>query len=120
MSSYAFRLPFPPSLNHAWKQGPRGTYLSASGREYRAEVAGALRDQLGAFSPLSCRVGLSLELTMPNRIRRDIGNHEKAVSDALVEAGFLVDDEQIDQLIITRLHVEPPGCCDVVVTELES
>ena len=33
-----FDLPMPPSVNHYWRHGRNGTYLSDEGRKYRAEV----------------------------------------------------------------------------------
>jgi Holliday junction resolvase RusA-like endonuclease len=40
------------------------------------------------------------------------------VLDALQHAGAFADDEQIDELRVKRLHVEPPGACDVTIVEL--
>ena len=57
-------------------------------------------------------------LSGAGRRLRDIGNHEKAVSDAIEHAGLIDNDSQIDEIRLTRMHVEPPGCCDVTVTEL--
>lgn len=36
--SFAITLPMPPSVNHYWRHGRNGTYISAEGKAYRAEV----------------------------------------------------------------------------------
>lgn len=120
MSSYSFRLPFPLSVNTCWRKGPKGTYLTKRGREFRKQAIADLSEQLGDFDTITGRVAVSLQLTAPTRRKYDVDNYAKAPLDALEHAGLLANDEQIDQLIITRLHVEPPGCCDVTVTELEA
>lgn len=119
MSSYTFRLPFPPSVNTCWRKNATSTYLTQRGKQFREEAIADIKSQLGNLDAIEGRVAVSLELTMPTAAKRDIDNHAKAPLDAIQHAGLLLDDEQIDQLVITRLHVEPPGCCDVTVTELE-
>lgn len=69
------------------------------------------------MEPFEGRLKVCIELTAPNRRKFDIDNRIKACLDALQETGLFVDDEQIDELIVKRLHVEPPGCCDVTITE---
>jgi crossover junction endodeoxyribonuclease RusA len=58
-----------------------------------------------------------VELIMPDNRRRDIDNYQKAALDALAHAGVYQDDCQIDELIVRRLHVEPPGAIDLTITE---
>ncbi len=121
------RLPFPPSINHYWrtfvpKGGKRAvTYLSAAGKQFRTDVFNECRKSdigLRRFvEPFEGRLKVCIELTAPNRRKFDIDNRIKACLDALQETGLFVDDEQIDELIVKRLHVEPPGCCDVTITE---
>lgn len=116
MESYSFRLPWPPSVNNYWRQGPRGTYLTKQGRDFREEAIKDIKRQLGSFEPIRGRVAIGIELVAPDRRKRDIDNHNKAPIDAIMHSGLIEDDEQMDQLITTRKHVESPGCCDVVLT----
>lgn len=113
-----YRLPWPPSINTYWRRGPKVTYLTAKAREFRAEARSAILCEDDYVPNLEGRLAVHLELTPPDKRDRDIDNHIKAVLDALQHAGVFLDDEQVDELRVTRLHVESPGCCDVTITEL--
>jgi crossover junction endodeoxyribonuclease RusA len=115
MATYTYRLPWPPSVNTYWRRGPNVTYLTKKARSFRREAIECLS---GAEQFLGERLAVHLELIMPDRRKRDIDNHIKAVLDALQHAGVFCDDDQIDDLRVTRLHVEPPGCVDVTIVEL--
>lgn len=117
MATYTYRLPWPPSMNTYWRRGPNVTYLTKKAREFRKEVA----DSLGLRSmyfPLDAELAVNLELTLPDKRARDIDNHIKAVLDALQHAGVFYNDGQVSELRVKRLHIEPPGACDVTITEL--
>lgn len=122
MTGYRYKLTFPPSINHYWRSFvPRGrtraiTIISQTGREYRDAVC----DLIHSAPMLTGRLAVCVELTPPNRMRRDIDNFCKVALDCLTHAGVWKDDEQIDELIVRRLAVEPPGCCDVTIVELET
>lgn len=108
-----FRLDYPPSVNHYWRSFRGQVVLSAAGKQYRSAAA-----QYARTEPLTGRLSVSLELTMPDNRRRDIDNTAKAVLDAIGHAGIWVDDCQVDLLVIRRIGVEPPGCVDVVIEEV--
>lgn len=117
MSSYFYRLPWPPSVNCYIRRGNNRSYMTKRGKTFRDEVKG-----ICFYHPYTLigRVKVLVELTLPDRRKRDIDNHIKATLDALQHAGVFGDDEQIDELIVRRMHVEPPGCCDVTVSEIEA
>jgi crossover junction endodeoxyribonuclease RusA len=106
-------------MNTYWRRGPNITYLTKKAREFREEVCGQIAGQ-GLDATFFGRLAVHLELTLPDRRKRDIDNHIKAALDALTHAGVFADDEQVDQLRVTRLHIEPPGACDVTITELSA
>jgi crossover junction endodeoxyribonuclease RusA len=114
---YAFRLDWPPTINHYWKtrcvNGRPIVYATPAAKAYREAAA----DQRPT-APLLGRLAVSLELTMPDRRRRDIDNAAKAVLDAISHAGIWQDDSQIDKLLIERIGIEKPGCVDVVIEQL--
>ena len=111
-------LPYPPTVNTYWRSIGRGrVIISAKGRDYRNAIceyviaentchhAGRLRIVIRAF--------------MPDRRQRDLDNIPKAVLDALESAGVFENDNQIDDLRIIRMGVEPPGRIEVEITESE-
>lgn len=102
------RCPWPPSTNHAYPSNKWGKrFLSAAGKAYKAAVQAVV---LEAGRPrLEGRLAVCIDLHPPDRRRRDIGNHEKVLIDALVEAGVFEDDEQIDELLLRRKEIVPDG-----------
>lgn len=123
MTTYTYRLPWPPSMNTYWRRGPHVTYLTAKAKEFRHFVFSEVveqnaRDRHTPFIKLEGRLAVLIELTAPDKRKRDLDNHVKAVLDALEHAGVYENDSQIDELRVKRLHVESPGCCDVTITEL--
>src|SRR5690606_10619426 len=96
-----------------WRGRGNRRYVSAKGKEYRQ----AVEDAIGTVEPLRGRLAVNIELTMPDRRRRDIDNVLKALFDALQAAGVFIDDEQIDELCVKRLSIEAPGAADVIVHE---
>lgn len=125
LTTITLRLPYPPSVNTYWRHvlAKKGravmTYIAEKGKHYRASVQGHIWQEYGMdFAMLTSRLAVSIECIMPDRRKRDIDNVPKAVLDALAFAGVYEDDSQIDQLVVTRLHVEPPGCVDVTIQEL--
>jgi crossover junction endodeoxyribonuclease RusA len=116
-----YRLPFPPSVNTYWRRGrTRGgkpiTYLSAKAKQFRDEVCICVPH----CEAMSGRLAVHIELTAPSRRKFDVDNFAKSTLDALAHAGVFHDDEQIDRLVVERLGVEPPGACDVTITELSA
>lgn len=114
MATFTYRLPWPPSTNSYLAHSGKFTYVTKKAREFRQQVKAAVGDPPG----LTSRLFVGIELTLPDRRRRDVSNYIKSTEDALMLAGVFADDEQIDLLRVARLHVEPPGCADVTITEL--
>lgn len=116
--NYAVRLDFPPTVNHYWKRHGHTIYLSNAGRSYKSESKAAVALTLGDIVPSTARIGVQIELAAPNKTRdTDIDNRIKSILDSLSGVLF-VDDGQIDELIIKRLPIAPPGYADVIVSEL--
>lgn len=109
-------LPWPPSTNTYWRHPSRGPLagrhlISEQGRAYRAAVIGiAPRLQLAG------RLAVHITVTPPDRRRRDIDNLLKGLLDSLTHAGVWLDDEQIDDLRITRTQAGRAGQVIVCVT----
>ena len=113
----ALALPYPPSINHYWRHQGGRHHISNEGKVFRAnvmaEASQARSQRLGG--PLSGRLAVSIEATMPDRRRRDLDNIVKPLLDALTHAGLWLDDDQIDALRIVRMGTEPPGAVVVRV-----
>ncbi len=120
--SVSFRLDYPPTVNLYWRSrvvaSAKGhfvsTYLTPRGRRYRESALG-----LNNGDRFDGPVAVSLDVVLPDRRKRDLDNIVKAVLDAIGHAGIYADDSQVCQLIVTRRHVEPPGCVDVTIAEVE-
>lgn len=117
MASYTYRLPWPPSVNNYIKRGNNRSYMTKQGKAFRDAVHQGIDEERPL---LSSRLAVHIELTPPDKRKRDIDNHVKAVLDSLQLAAVYADDSQIDKLIVERKHVEAPGAADVTVTELET
>lgn len=111
------KLPWPPSVNGYWVRArPNGRVggmmLSERGREFRRAAALILNGS-GALN-YTTGVKVHMDMYPPNRARRDIDNHRKAVYDALTHAEIIRDDSDIKE-DSARMHApEEPGY--VIVT----
>lgn len=104
-----FTLPWPPSVNHYWRNFRGRMVIGARGRAYRRDAIAAIREQRipadGVGGPLSVRI----HAFPPDRRRRDLDNLQKALLDAVVAAGVIEDDSNIDELTVTRGAVRRAG-----------
>lgn len=102
MADYEFTLPYPPSVNGYWRSFQGRQIISKRGREYRESAANAIK-LLGLTNELvSQRLSVSVVINPPTLRKYDIDNWCKGPFDALTHAGFWVDDEQVDRLLISK------------------
>ncbi|MCC7350196.1 MAG: RusA family crossover junction endodeoxyribonuclease [Phycisphaerales bacterium] len=112
-------LPYPPSVNHYWRNFRGRTLISREGRMFRTNVCALLAGGSGPRKPPSGgRIALAMDAFPPDRRRRDLDNLQKPVLDALEHAGVYEDDSQIDLLITRRRKVVPEGRLLVDVVDL--
>ena len=109
-------LPVPPSTNNLYVNGKRGRFKSQRYKEWEIEAMDWLRQQksnvvIGAYS---------MEIKLPEMIRGDIGNREKAISDLLVAEGSIPDDKHAWRISIERNPNIPPGECHVTVRSIKT
>lgn len=88
MTGFTVSLPYPISANKLWRAVGGRNIKSA---EYRRWLTQALWACKGA-QPVKGPYRLTILATRPDNRRRDLGNLEKAVSDALQEARLIDDD----------------------------
>ncbi len=117
-------LPWPPSVNSYYRRMPNKrakggvvTMISDKGREYRDTVARIcmierVREVRGE------RLQLAVQCYLPDRRRRDLGNIDKALLDALEHAGVFKDDALIRHQRYDDMGREPPGRVEVFIRAL--
>lgn len=111
-----YELPYPPSENHYRRRVNGRTLISKEGRRYRILVDHRIFYDHGAQEPMLGPLSMRVQVFVPDRRERDLGNLDKALSDALEYAKVFVKDSQIDHLEYTRRKVVPGG---KVIVELE-
>jgi crossover junction endodeoxyribonuclease RusA len=115
-------LPWPLSANHSkvpiQRDGKVFMVSAKATRQYYKDVWAVVctAAQIGqAWGFARCfRLAVTLEVFPPTKGRFDICNAEKLVVDALVKAGVLADDSNIDEMHLFRRSVFAGG--KVVVT----
>lgn len=101
-------LPWPPSVNHYWRNVRGRVLISSEGRRYRETVTGLLHKH--REGPLfKERLSVSIVANQPDNRRRDLDNVLKALLDSIGHAGVYKDDSQIDRLSIRRGETGKPG-----------
>lgn len=96
-------LPFPPSVNTLYFQGPRHgqKFLSKKGKEYKAKAIELLANDYR--EPLTYNLKATYYFIPPDARTRDADNYIKAPSDALTASNFIEDDSQIRSFSATML-----------------
>lgn len=95
-----FELPLPPSVNSYWGFHGHRRFLTPKANQFKKDVAHIVSQQKVAFG--NQRLSLTAVFCFPNKRITDISNRVKALEDALVQAGAMEDDSQIDELHIFR------------------
>jgi crossover junction endodeoxyribonuclease RusA len=113
-----FTLPWPPSVNHYWRNFRGRMVIGARGREFRTRALVAIREQRIPADQLGGPLRVELLANPPDRRRRDLDNLQKALLDAVVAAGVIEDDSHIDDLRVTRGKVLPGGSVTVSIRPL--
>lgn len=105
-------IPYPPSVNSAWRTWRGRTILSKAVREFRQEVGARwlcyrnLNNAKGfGKSPVACNI----TVCPPDNRKRDLDNILKALFDALQHARIIEDDSQIRRLEVAFGRCPQPG-----------
>ena len=110
-------LPYPPTVNHYWGTAGKRRYIKPDGIKFRNAVV-AIVLQNKANKKLSERVMVEIKAYMPDRRKRDLDNINKAIFDALIHSGVILDDEQIDVLHSERKEVINSGRIELSISKL--
>jgi crossover junction endodeoxyribonuclease RusA len=112
------RLPLPPSVNSYWNNFRGRTILSKQGRDYKQAVQEYVAEN---NIPKFNQQRLHAIITIFPRDKRkiDLDNRLKALLDSLQDAGVFDDDEQFDQITITRGVIKSGGQCTIILATIE-
>ena len=103
-------------MNRAYRNVGGRVLISREGRRFREKVQALLAGHRKLTGPLS----MILELTPPDRRRRDADNLVKVTQDSLQGAGLFEDDSQIRRLHVYMLDPRPGHAgCRVTLEEVE-
>jgi len=113
-------LPWPPSVNSYWRHPTRGPLagrhlISERGRAYRRAVMAEVARRTLLQKPAG-RLSVHVDAFPPDNRRRDLDNIGKALLDALVHAGVIADDGDIDHYSVTRKTKALDGLVRVFVS----
>lgn len=117
MNQYYLKFPWPPSVNTYWRHARGRHYISKKGVEYRKKIIEII-NQKNLRIKTAARLKIFITACPPDKRRRDLDNLQKAVFDSLTHAGFMLDDEQIDDFRVKRGDRVALGSLDIKITEL--
>lgn len=118
-------LPYPPSLNTGWRCVLGHMVLAKRQRLFRRvtreKVLAVLADKGTSYAVIGLApCSVTLTIYPPTKRRYDLDNLAKPVMDALMHAGVMDDDSQVQHLEIFKGDVlRPTGACFVTVQALD-
>lgn len=116
MENITLYLPWPPTVNNYYAHTRNGVFISKKGRQYSNKIATELEEQANGIN-LYDPVFMEVKMFPPDRRRRDLDNHMKALQDSLVKNGLLEDDSLIDQLFIYRGEMVKGGLVIIEIND---
>ena len=110
-------LGWPPTVNSYYSISNHGKYVSKRGIKYHNDTTADVQEQ-GFRLGLEGRLKVHVKLHPPDKRKRDLDNHMKALLDSLTKAGVWEDDELIDELHIYRGEIISKGKVVVIIEEI--
>lgn len=93
-------LPLPPSINSYWGFSGHRRFLTKVANQFKEDVAHAVSQQSIRFGDQ--RLRLDIYFFYKDARKNDLSNRVKSLEDALVQAGLMDDDSQIDEFHVYR------------------
>lgn len=123
---HRYVLPWPPSVNHYWKNirrhGRPARALTAAASSFRNATIEHVLVMNGGHFPETMQGPLSVSIThhWPDRRVRDIDNYTKGILDALTHARVWFDDQQVRHMELLAGERVKDGCVVVEVRRATS
>lgn len=113
-------LPWPPTSNTLYPSSRTGRrFLSERGKRYIEQIRVALVEQLSSgHRAIAGRIGYRVRMMAPDRQRRDLSNHLKAIEDCLTKCGLWGDDSQVDDGHFTRGPIVKGGRVEIEIWQI--
>ncbi len=119
MIGYSLTLPLSPSINSYYQRTKSGGLrISDAGQAFRVDVRNAVVQS--KMPKLKSRLCLIVRVFPRDKRLQDISNRIKALEDALQHAGAFENDEQIDDLQVTRGPIVSGGRIEILIGELNA
>lgn len=117
MIGYSLTLPLSPSINSYYLRTKNGGIrLSDAGQIFRAEVRNVVVQS--KMPKLAGRLCIVMRVFPRDKRLQDIDNRIKSCLDSLQHAGAFLNDEQVDDLQVTRGPIVSGGRIEVMIGEL--
>ena len=111
-------LPYPPSANSYWYRSGKNIFINKKGREYRRTVSALLAYWRIPTFPRDAKVKVTVIAHPPDRRKRDIDNILKCLFDSLERGGVFYDDNQVEEMEVTRGDVVSGGLVEVTIEDI--
>lgn len=110
----------PPSVNHYTKRTRNGGQtLTEASKEFKRTAYQAI-GRYAPHKPSEKRIAVEVTIYPANKGDSDIDNRNKLIMDALEEAQFIKNDNQIDEILTKRgKEIIPGGRVDITVCEID-
>ena len=95
-------------------------YISAVGRTYRKRVANVLKYMKYDRTPMLGRIKVQVIFHFETKRACDLDNRLKCLFDTLTNCVVWGDDDQVDEIHVTRGEKRPGGVCFVQIEEMET
>lgn len=113
------KLPIPPSNNTYYRNFRGRMVLGKPGREYKTTIQEYVTENnIPKFG--SSRLHAMITIFPKDRRKFDLDGRLKGLLDSLQDAGVFDDDEQLDQITITRGVIKSGGQCTIILATIEN
>ena len=118
MIGYALTLPLSPTINTYYGSAGNRRFIKPAGVAFRKEVAALVKQ--ANLPEMTGRLCIVMRVFPRDKRKQDIDNRVKSLLDSLQHAGVFLDDEQIDDLHVTRGPVAPGGRIELMVGVIDA